>query len=410
MKNLSVTTFIHILFSIAISILITTFLLFLSWDRDRQKIDEFKHYQLLSIMFLSRLVSLPNESELKTLYKELKVIPVEKSEVKRLKEVIKKQGETIFSGGTALGQVKVYALLGVRYIYVQELTYNLMLKDNRKKSYFFEIAISTGIFLILVLLLLYIAILRKLYPLKTLHTQIDSFAKGNVNQHISYRYDDEIGKIAQNFDRAICHINELTNSKNLFMRNIMHELKTPITKGRIIAEMVKERDHKKVLINAFERMNELITELAQIERVTTGSFEPNSQEISLDALIRRTRELLLGRRDQVTIEVQDQMLFTDVKLFTLVLKNLMDNGIKYSRDHHVLLKSRGGVLEICSAGERLEHPLSFYLEPFSQEEKRSQGFGLGLYIVDTILKKLHYTLGYRYEKGQNIFTISLHDR
>jgi len=65
MKNLSVSTFIHILFSLAISILIASFLLFLSWNKDRQKIDEIKRYQLLSLTFLSQLELNPNQEYLK---------------------------------------------------------------------------------------------------------------------------------------------------------------------------------------------------------------------------------------------------------------------------------------------------------------------------------------------------------
>ena len=149
------------------------------------------------------------------------------------------------------------------------MQHNLLLEDDRAENYYFEIAIALGIFLIGLLLLLYLAVLRKLYPLKKLHKQIQRFAQGDMQTRITYLYDDEIGKIAKSFDDAIVHINALSTSKNLFMRNLMHELKTPITKGRIVVEMIEDEASKKILIRAFERMNELISELAEIERVTT---------------------------------------------------------------------------------------------------------------------------------------------
>ena len=189
------------------------------------------------------------------------------------------------------------------------------------------------------------------------------------------------------------------------MRNIMHELKTPITKGRIIVEMLEDEQSKKVLVRAFERMNELITELAQIERVTTQSFEPSLEYTSFKEVIQRTRELLINESEHMCIEVDDGALITDVNLLALALKNLMDNGIKYSIDKHVCLRSVENGLEVVSQGKALQHPLSYYLEPFSQEEKRSSGFGLGLYIVNAILEKLGYMLDYRYEEGNNIFAI-----
>ncbi len=405
MRNLSVTTFIHILFSVAIAILIATFLLFLSWDKDRHKIEEYKRYQLVSITFLSNLEHQSNEEEIKKLYKELRVKAVSKARIIEVKKAIETDGETVFTGGSSLGQVRVFRIEGKHYIYVQRMEHNLMLEDARPKKYYFEIAIALGVFLIGVLLLLYLAVLKKLYPLRTLHTQIQKFAQGDMQTRISYKYDDEIGKIAQSFDGAIMHINELSASKNLFMRNLMHELKTPITKGRIVVEMLEDESTKKVLVRAFERMNELISELAEIERVTTQSFEPNFEYVTLNELVDKSQELLMVERGLVRLEVENRALTTDIRLMTLAIKNLLDNGLKYSKGKCVLLRTKGKQIEIISAGDELKHPLSYYTEPFSQEEKRSSGFGLGLYIVHSILEKLGYFLDYKHEDGSNVFMI-----
>jgi len=102
-------------------------------------------------------------------------------------------------------------------------------------------------------------------------------------------------------------------------------------------------------------------------------------------------------------------LTSDIKLLALAIKNLLDNGIKYSTDKHVTLRSAWEGLEVRSQGDELQHPLSYYIEPFSQEEKRSSGFGLGLYIVHSILEKLGCKLGYRYEDGNNVFIIEAGD-
>ena len=409
MRNLSVTTFIHILFSVAISILIATFMLFLSWDKDRHKIEEYKRYQLISITFLSKLQLNPGKEALDALYKDLRVKAISKKKTTEIKKQIESEGNTVFTGGSALGQVRVFEIEDEHYIYVQRMKHNLLLQDDRPEKYYFEIAIALGIFLIGVLIVLYLAVLRKLYPLKRLHKQIQRFAQGDMKTRITYLYDDEIGKIAKSFDDAIVHINNLSTSKNLFMRNLMHELKTPITKGRIVVEMIEDEASKKILIRAFERMNELISELAEIERVTTQSFEPNFEYVMLDEVLRRSQELLMVSKESITIDVKNIALATDVKLLSLAIKNLLDNGIKYSKNKHVEVRSVGDGLEISSQGEKLQHPLSYYIEPFSQEEKRSSGFGLGLYIVHSILEKLGCGLDYKYEAGNNIFIIKAGD-
>lgn len=405
MRNLSVTTFIHILFSLAISILIATFLLFLSWDKDRHKIEEYKRYQLVSITFLSNLQLNPGEKALEQLYRDLRLNPIPEKDSDEVRKQIEEHGETIFTGGSSLGQVRVFRINDKYYIYVQRMEHNLLLEDDRREKYYFEIAVALGIFLIGLLLLIYVAVLRKLYPLKKLHRQIQRFAQGDMQTRITYQYDDEIGKIAKSFDDAIVHINDLSKSKNLFMRNLMHELKTPITKGRIVVEMMEDEATKKVLIRAFERMNELISELAEIERVTTHSFEPNFEYVMLDEVVRRSLDLLMVGKEHVTVEVKNIALASDVKLLSLAIKNLLDNGIKYSKDKHVALRSVNDGLEVSSKGEKLQHPLSYYIEPFSQEEKRSSGFGLGLYIVYSILEKLGCGLEYKYSDGYNIFVI-----
>jgi len=405
MKNLSVTTFIHILFSVAIAILIATFLLFLSWDKDRQKIELYKRYQLIAITFISNLQLNSDEKSLNKLYKELHVHAVGDKVLKKLKKDISERGKTVFTGGSSLGQVRVFRVDNEDYIYVQRMEHNLMLVDDRNEKYYFEIAIALGAFLIILLFLLYLAVLKKLYPLKTLHKEIQKFAKGDMKTRVTYQYDDEIGKIAKSFDDAIVHINELSTSKNLFMRNLMHELKTPITKGRIVVEMMEDEDIKKVLVRAFERMNELISELAEIERVTTQSFEPNFEYMMLSDICKESKELLMTQSSCIKTEIKDMALTTDKKLMTLVIKNLIDNGIKYGSDKCVMISNENNIIKIISKGDALPHPLTYYTEPFSQAEKRSSGFGLGLYIVDSILVKLGYRLGYKHEDGKNIFML-----
>ncbi|DAB40187.1 MAG TPA: two-component sensor histidine kinase [Sulfurovum sp. UBA12169] len=409
MKNLSVTTFIHILFSVAITILIATFLLFLSWDKNRYKIEEFKRYQLISITFLSNLQLNPDKETLEKLYKELYLKPVSEKKIVEVKEKIAKSGQTIFSGGSTLGQVRVFKIGEIQYVYVQRLKYNLMLIDDRPENYYFEIALASGIFLIGLLLLLYLAVLKKLFPLRKLHKQIQQFAKGDTKTRITYVHDDEIGKIAKSFDDAIRYINALSASKNLFMRNLMHELKTPITKGRIIVEMMEEDDPtKKILVRAFERMNELILELAQIERVTTQGFEPVLEKTTLHEVLKKAQELLMAEeKHTVHIQADNQVIFTDIKLLALAIKNLLDNGIKYSKNKQVWLKTIGENIAVISEGEALKQPLSYYIEPFTQEEKRSSGFGLGLYIVNSILDKLDYSLAYKHVEGKNVFVIHM---
>ncbi len=404
MKNVSVTTFIHTIFIIAIVVLGATFFYLLSSGKEQRKLQQINRYKMISDTFLTREKLDKNGAALKKLYKKYGLEPIDPD---RVKKEIETQGRTIFSGRSVYGDVRVFRTDKHTYIYVDRYDYTLMLLDKHPQDYIYELLLTIAMILGVLLLFMYVMVLRKLYPLKKLHRQIEQFAAGDLDVKIEETGDDEIGKIARSFDKAIRHIKQLMSSKNLFMRNIMHELKTPITKGRIIVETIDDPMAKKVLTNAFERMNELISDLAEVERITMYNFAPQKEDTTLGKVLERTERVLMADPEKYTLHYTDRPLHTDVKLLALVLKNLMDNGIKYSPDHHVSLMTVGNRIEVRSVGAPLKEDLSYYIEPFSQEEKRSHGFGLGLYIVANILEKLGYGFRYRYdkEKGENVFEV-----
>ena len=92
----------------------------------------------------------------------------------------------------------------------------------------------------------------------------------------------------------------------------------------------------------------------------------------------------------------------------MALKNLIDNGIKYSSDSKVLIKEQENTFLIISNGLELPKPLEEYFKPFHNDTKNiNHGMGLGLYIVHSILKMHQMHLEYKYINGQNTFTIFL---
>ena len=61
--------------------------------------------------------------------------------------------------------------------------------------------------------------------------------------------------------------------------------------------------------------------------------------------------------------------------------------------------------ELCfeSNGDKLANPLQYYIEPFTKENPSKNSFGLGLYLVDSILKAHNEVLAYEYDNGVNRF-------
>jgi len=404
LRNVSVTTFINILFALVLSLLLTALFQFISWDKERQRMDEITRYKLISNLLLSTAQLNPSKEEKEEFYKNFDVKPVSDNESRLL---MSSKGEPIFSSESVYGRMQIFSIGKNKYIYLKRYGYNLMLKDTKSVKLRLQLTLLIALLIASLFIFLYIAIIRKMTPLKKLHKQIEEFANGNMNIKITQKSNDEIGRIAQSFDNAIYHIRTLLESKNLFMRNMMHELKTPITRGRIAIEMVEDGTSKETLIRAFERMNELIEELAHVERLTTQNFQPQIKEAKLDSIIEESISLLLCDRNKLTIKSTDETLLTDTKLLALAIKNLLDNALKYSTDEKATIIANSSSIKIISKGKSLEHPLDYYLEPFTQEEKRNSGFGLGLYIVNNITKRLKYILNYYHKSNNNIFELKL---
>ena len=155
----------------------------------------------------------------------------------------------------------------------------------------------------------------------------------------------------------------------------------------------------------FERLNLLIDEFAKIEKITSKNFELKLHPYKMSDLVEASIDLLMVEHPErlITVEIKkDYIVKADFELITLVIKNLLDNALKYSTDKHVIVRIDTDHLEICNRGEKLPLPLEEYFKPFHPSKG---GLGLGLYIVKSILDIHHMTLTYRYENGENIFDI-----
>ena len=216
---------------------------------------------------------------------------------------------------------------------------------------------------------------------------------------------DEIAEVANEFDHAVTMIRELLHSRQLFLRAIMHELKTPIAKGRLVSEMLEDEKNKTRMHSIFERLNLLIDEFAKIEKITSKNFDLTIKPYKMSDLLEASEDMLMidNPKRLITTRIeQDYNLDVDFELFTLVVKNLLDNGIKYSTDKQITVIINDNTLKIMNKGEALKEPLENYFKPFHTSK---QGLGLGLYIVKSILDIHQMELEYRHEDGENIFTV-----
>ncbi|AXH10822.1 two-component sensor histidine kinase [Malaciobacter halophilus] len=403
-KNISISTFINAIFTIAVIAILITFALFINLDMQKHQIMQKNRYEIIAENFLSVFKKNPSKNDLKQLYTQFKVKLVKDREKKL--NILNKGQELLFKR-TYLGTYRIYIFESEYYLYAQQLGYNLMLKDLHSNKYNIAVIILILILSLSTILFLYIILKRKLKPLKELNCEITKFSKGDLNIKIKPKSNDEIGEIAKNFDAAITLINNQTESKNLFMRNMMHELKTPITKAMFIAETLEDEKSKQMLQKAFKRMDDIIKELATVERITSKTSVTYKEFTSFFNIYRKTLDIMMIESSHISSKIDDFTFEVDSTLFSVALKNLLDNGIKFSSDKKVNIVANKKRIDVISKGIKLKYKLDYYTEPFSQEEKRADGFGLGLYIVKTIMNMHGYKLKYSYKEGYNHFMIIL---
>jgi len=291
-----------------------------------------------------------------------------------------------------------------RIIIINNDRFKLILENKNKAKFPLKRALVFSIVFLLIILL-YLWIMKSLKPLAELKGKIQTFSQGNLDIDCKSDKEDEIAEVANEFDHAVTMIRELLHSRQLFLRAIMHELKTPIGKGRLVSEMLNDDKSKARLHSIFERLNLLIDEFAKIEQITSKNFDLTIKPYKMSDLLEASIDMLMIENPKrlITTEIQkDHSVNVDFELFTLVIKNLLDNGIKYSTDKHIIVIISEDKIEIRNNAEALKEPLENYFKPFHTSKK---GLGLGLYIVKSILDIHNMELSYAHEDGENIFTI-----
>jgi len=386
---------INLVFSI--TLLLLAFLFIVSIKYDYAKVDEYTEAQERAMSHYLYMYYLKH-GEIDKAYLDAQNISLitDKGQMVQIERYFKDKGK--------LKRYAVDTYRLKRIIIINNDRFKLILENKNKSPYPIKRVIVFSIVFLLIILL-YLWIIKSLKPLSELKNKIQTFSQGNLDIECQSDKQDEIAEVANEFHHAVTMIRELLQSRQLFLRAIMHELKTPIAKGRLVSEMIHDEKNKTRMHSIFERLNLLIDEFAKIEKITSKNFELTIKPYKMSDLLEASIDMLMieNPKHLITMQInQNYILDVDFELFTLIIKNLLDNGIKYSIDKHITVVVDKHKLEIINKGEALQEPLENYFKPFHASKK---GLGLGLYIVKSILDIHQMKLEYRHEDNKNIFTV-----
>ena len=301
---------------------------------------------------------------------------------------------------------KIFEIDGKIYLFFEKLDTQILIKDLESKNLtnsFYTIFVFVS--LLIVITILYINTLKKLLPLKELKDKVINFGDEKFDFELSNSSSkDEVTLLANEFKKSAQKLKNIKESRNIFIRNIMHELKTPITKGKFLLQLEKSDENIEKLKMVFNRLESLINEFATIEELISQNRVLEKKSYFLEDLLDNAKDILMIDDNCVKNSYENIKLNVNFKLFSIAIKNLIDNAIKYSNDKKVEVLTQNEDILFVNSGKKLEGDFEKYLEPFYSKSS-NESFGLGLYIVFNILKANGYNLLYKYEDSKNIFII-----
>ncbi len=181
---------------------------------------------------------------------------------------------------------------------------------------------------------------------KRLNIQINGLNEGHlVDLKVKSRYN-EITRLTESFNTLIDKMQVLEDSRQEFVSNVSHELKTPITSMKVLADslLMQEdvpvemyREFMSDMAEEIERENKIINDLLTLVKMDKKAAALNIESVNINALLelllRRIKPIAAKRNIEVVFESFREVVgeIDEVKL-SLALSNLIENAVKYNND------------------------------------------------------------------------------
>ena len=272
-------------------------------------------------------------------------------------------------------------------------------------------------------------------PLREMAQAASAFGHGYLNARVNIKqsYAKEVEELALAFNNMASSLQKSEYQRQEFVANVSHELKTPMTTiggyvdgildGTIPEE--KHRHYLQVVSDEIKRLSRLVRSMLDISKLQDQGGIPEEKKLRFDleesigqVLITFERKIL-QKKLNVDVDMPEHPVYTlaDPDSITQVIYNLLDNGVKFCPEEGTLgisLKEGNDkvYVTVSNDGETIppeELPLVF--DRFHKMDKsRSQnrdGWGLGLYIVKTIVCSHGEDISVSSKDGKTEFTFTL---
>lgn len=301
-------------------------------------------------------------------------------------------------------QSETKEIIGVILINISlEREYNIL--ENLKQR--------IGVVSVFILVVLFLAAItyssKMVKPLKAVVSSINHVTDGYMEDKVSIKGYYEIEQISDSFNAMLTRMRTLEESRQEFVSNVSHELKTPITSIKVLADsLLMQQDAPIELYREFmsdindeiERESKIINDLLSLVKLDKKTGEMHVAEVSINELL----EIILKRLKPIAMKRNIELVFesfrtvvaeVDEVKMSLAISNLIENAVKYNVDDGWIRVSLNAdhkyfYIKVSDSGIGIpEEAIDYIFDRFYRVDKarsrQSGGTGLGLSITKNVI-------------------------
>ncbi|MDE5603395.1 MAG: HAMP domain-containing histidine kinase, partial [Helicobacter sp.] len=325
-------------------------------------------------------------------------------------EKMQENADIVYGYGNNLILIKIFRFQE-NYGFMLEYSGNTYIAQKNFSKELISNAANLWIFLdFFVLILTFAIILAILHPMKILQFSLREFTKGNYNIKVPIPKEPQLALLAKSFNAMTTKISRLITTREFVLRNIGHELKTPLSKAKLALELMPTNPQKSIVSKCIRNLDKLVSQVLTFEKVQEGGDLLDKKEFFVETLILEVLETSFLQEEDLDLEISKNFkIYGDFSYLSIVLKNLLENAKKYKSGGKIKIiakeSEKGFILAISNQGERLQRDMKECFEPFYRDKSHEliAGYGLGLSIVKRILELHNMQLMYEYQENSHIF-------
>lgn len=261
-------------------------------------------------------------------------------------------------------------------------------------------------------------------PFAKVTRAIEDMTDGFLDENISVKDYTETELITDAFNKMLGRVKSLDNSRQEFVSNVSHELKTPLTSMKVLADSLVGQENVPIelyqefmqdIADEIDRENKIITNLLTLVKLDKKAENLNIDTVNINELLelilkrlkpiaaRRNIELVLESFRPVNGEIDETKL-------TLAISNLVENAIKYNQEGGWVRVSLNAdhkyfYVTVADSGKGIpEDSIDHIFERFYRVDKSHsteiEGTGLGLAITKSSILMHHGAIRVRSKEGE----------